>query len=208
MSTIAGVRRQLWYPVVQQSEAKGGRGVATALASEFLGAVWSPLWLVEINWASTTSRYATAARDVTWDSETWLGNGVLRHIEAITEPLGVVATSIAVGLAGEDSSVVSAALTMQRNKALKVWLGAVDSDGSVISTPAKMFDGLVETGGSWFTSDAAGVEVRATTHLLRHRRARIRRYTSEDQKQAFAGDKGFDYVEGLQSKQVLWGRPG
>ena len=37
-------------------------------------------------------------------------------------------------------------------------------------------------------------------------RARVARYTSGYQKSAYPGDLGLDFVEGLQDKEITWGR--
>jgi hypothetical protein len=38
-------------------------------------------------------------------------------------------------------------------------------------------------------------------------RAREWRYTHESQQQLAPGDRGFEYVAGLQDKEILWGAP-
>ena len=36
-------------------------------------------------------------------------------------------------------------------------------------------------------------------------RSRIRRYTNQDQQQKFSGDKGLEFIQELQEKELFWG---
>jgi hypothetical protein len=37
-------------------------------------------------------------------------------------------------------------------------------------------------------------------------RPRVARYTNNDQQSRFPGDRGFEFVESLQTKEIFWGR--
>jgi hypothetical protein len=54
--------------------------------------------------------------------------------------------------------------------------------------------------------DYATIELKVENKLVDLERARVRRYTSEYQKSKYPNDKGFDFVEAIQGKPVLWGR--
>lgn len=59
---------------------------------------------------------------------------------------------------------------------------------------------------------AAGETTRITAQyedrLVDLERSRERRYTDEDQQFEYSGDLGFEFVAGLQDKQLIWGGPG
>jgi hypothetical protein len=46
------------------------------------------------------------------------------------------------------------------------------------------------------------------SRLIDLEKPRNRRYTAENQKQRFAGDKAFDFVESLQNQRLQWGGGG
>jgi hypothetical protein len=55
-------------------------------------------------------------------------------------------------------------------------------------------------------SDTCTIELKLENRLVALERAITRRYTEEDQKNLFAGDKGFDFIPDLQDKQLVWGK--
>ena len=87
-------------------------------------------------------------------------------------------------------------------------MGFLDSAGSLTSS-FTYFRGTNDT----ITYQATGETVTATllleNELLRFGKSNIRRYTNEDQKQAFPADpfvdKGFKYVHAIAEKEVKWG---
>ena len=56
------------------------------------------------------------------------------------------------------------------------------------------------------TGETLTISVSIESRLIDLERPRIWRYTSEDQKRVYPTDKGFDFVNDLQSKQIIWGR--
>jgi len=54
--------------------------------------------------------------------------------------------------------------------------------------------------------ETSTVELKVENKLIDLERARVRRFTSGYQKSVYPGDKGLDFVESLQDKEVVWGR--
>jgi len=54
--------------------------------------------------------------------------------------------------------------------------------------------------------ETSSIEVKVENKLIDLERARVRRFTSGYQKSKYPGDKGFDFVESIQDKEVVWGR--
>jgi len=54
--------------------------------------------------------------------------------------------------------------------------------------------------------DFGTIELKVENKLIDLERARVRRYTSGYQKSKFPNDKGLDFVEDLQDKEIVWGR--
>ena len=55
-------------------------------------------------------------------------------------------------------------------------------------------------------ADTCDVELKVENKLIDLERARVARFTSSYQKSVYAGDKGLDFVESLQDKDIVWGR--
>jgi hypothetical protein len=49
------------------------------------------------------------------------------------------------------------------------------------------------------------VSVSVENALITLEKAKDRRYTDQDQKNLFAGDKGLEFVDDLQDKSIAWG---
>jgi len=54
--------------------------------------------------------------------------------------------------------------------------------------------------------ETSTIELNVENKLIDLERARVRRFTSGYQKSVYPGDKGLDFVESLQDKEVVWGR--
>ena len=54
--------------------------------------------------------------------------------------------------------------------------------------------------------DSGSIEITIENKLIDLERARIARYTSAYQKLKFPNDKGLDFIEDLQDKNIVWGR--
>ena len=56
------------------------------------------------------------------------------------------------------------------------------------------------------TGETSTIELMVENRLIDLERARVARFTSGYQKSLYAGDKGLDFIEDLQSKDIVWGR--
>jgi hypothetical protein len=56
------------------------------------------------------------------------------------------------------------------------------------------------------TADTCTVSLTIENKLVDLERPRVARFTSSYQKSVYSGDKGFDFVEDLQDKEIVWGR--
>ena len=54
--------------------------------------------------------------------------------------------------------------------------------------------------------DSCTVQLTLENKLVDLERARVARFTSAYQKSIYPNDKGFDFVEDLQDKKLVWGR--
>ena len=172
-----------------------------------------PVIFAEAEFSTGTLRLWTGADTISWNGETWIGAGQLLSIEPDKETIRINATGLRLSLSGIDSANIANALVNARqNKPVNCWMGFLDSSGNIIVDPFKFFSGLVDILTITEDGDTSVITLQAENRLIALNRARIRRYTDEDQKTGIVGkdwsdDKGFRHVTEIQEWAGLWGVP-
>ena len=146
--------------------------------------------------------------DLAFGGNTYTGTGDLLSISAITETSDIQATGIDVNLTGIKSSFISIAKNHEyQGRPLTVSLGAFNASGSLIADPVIVFSGFMDTMTIAESGNHSSISVSVENKLVSFERARVRRYTAEDQKIDHATDKGFEFVTAIVQKEIIWGRP-
>lgn len=173
--------------------------------SEFTQDSFSPLLAVELNFDSGILRLWNGYADLTIDGETYIGSGNLLQISGIEETGEIAARGVTMTLSGLSTDIISVALQENyQNRTARIYLGAIQSDGTVQSY--QVFAGRLDVMNIEESGETATISVTAENRLIDLERPRIRRYTSEDQKSIYPGDLGLDYVNDLQDKTLDWGK--
>ena len=150
--------------------------------------------LCEINYPDLPVRAWTGIGDLEWNSKTWKGVGDFGSVSAIQEKTGPQAGNIKIGLSGVLSSMRALALeNSSANCITTVWLAAFEeTEGvwSVIDDPWKPFSGITDV----HRIAASTIEVNVETWLARLKRAKISRYTHQEQQRRFPTDLGLEYA--------------
>lgn len=141
--------------------------------------------------------------DITIGSNTYTGSGSVIGISAVEEDAQISAKGITVTLSGITSTVISYALNENyQGRPLKLYVGTIASDGTVSSY--MIFSGLMDVMTIVEDGETCTIAIAAENRLIDLERARVRRYTSEDQKQLHSSDNGFDFVASIQEQQIDW----
>lgn len=181
------------------------RNLTTAVQNELAASELEPFFAIKLAFDSGDVRIWTGYNDITIASETYIGGGQLLSISPVEETVEVAAKGVTFALNGINSSLVSVALIESyQGRSAKVYLGVLSS-GAVVADPYLLFDGrmdvmTIEDGG-----DTANISLSAESRLIDLERARISRYTDNDQQNKFAGDTALRYVSSLQEKEIAWG---
>jgi hypothetical protein len=77
---------------------------------------------------------------------------------------------------------------------------------STQTTYTEVFSGYMDQMNIQEGAETSTIEITLENKLIDLERPRVARYTSQSQQQRFAGDEGFNFVEGLQDKEIVWGR--
>jgi len=128
-------------------------------------------------------------------------------ISDIDETSEIRATNVSVGLSGLPSSIVAAALTENyQGRPMTLYFGTLDANGAINNDPYVVFKGQMDQMSIQESGETATVVIDCESRLVDLEMARVRRYTSEDQKIDYPNDKGLEFITDLQDKQVVWGK--
>jgi hypothetical protein len=180
------------------------RGLAAGNLTAVTGEVVTRTMAVALDFPSGMARWNGSTLDIVIGGNTFLGLGALGSIGVIEEGAETRPYGLTVGITGVPRDAVALALTQEyQGDAATIWEVQLDANGQPIGTPPIAFRGRMDQ-MSVTLGDTASVTVRLENRLADWERARVRRYTDEDQKRAFAADKGFEFVTATVDKDIVW----
>lgn len=183
------------------------RSMTTATGSALAADTVYPVFLAKVTCVSGDVLMWTGLGTITWNGMDFLGAGELGGISAISETTETAAKGITLSLSGIPIEMVATALSETRQGLpATVWLGAMDADGALIADPFPLYAGFTDVPTLEDGADTCTVSISVESRLIDLERPRVRRYTPEDQHIDYPGDKGFDFVASLQSKEFKFGR--
>lgn len=183
------------------------RGLSSEMLAVATSEVVRPIVLVECAFDSGNVNLWNGIGDLTYNSVTYIGAGNLLGISSIDESSDLVANGANVVLSGIGEPLISKARDEDyQGRSLDIYLGAMNEDGSVISSPVKIFSGFMDVMVINDSGDTADISISVENRLIEFERTRVRRNTAEDQKIDYPSDKGFEFVAEIQEKDIVWGR--
>ena len=181
------------------------RDVDPAIDPELEADPYRLLVMAELDFPSAPVYVHSGVGEVDFDGKTFLGVGQLGKVSPLQETTELQSYGLSLELSGVDPALVSISLNDNvQGRDAKIYLVFLDEDLQIINPPV----------GPWVgRMDYMGAEVGQTATLILHiesrladwERARIRRYTDEDQQAEYPGDKGLEFVSQMQEKELLWG---
>lgn len=182
------------------------RDIAAAVEAAAEDSNVRPYLLVHLDYESGAVRIASTPFDITFDGDSYLGVGRLGSISAIQEGPEMKSYGISMQLSGIPTSYMTE-MRQERfqDRACRIWLGFLDAGHRPIGTPAQLFGGRMDV-VSFEVGETITATLTAESRLVDWERPRTRRYTDQDQQQAFAGDKGLEFVQATTEMELVWGR--
>ena len=182
------------------------RGADTALAAAATQAVVRPYLLVELEYPAETLRVTSLPFDLTYDGDLYQGVGRLGSISEISEGTEIRSYGLALRMSGIPTDYRDAVIEADaQGKPGRVWLGLLDANHVPIGTPLKVFQGRIDI-TDIEVGETIAVTVSLESRLVDWERPRIRRFTDQDQKRAWPGDRGLEYVQAVSDMELVWGR--
>lgn len=213
------------------------RELLDGIARTLEGDVVRPFFAVELNFPNDEVLRFWTGNGLLYNTEQgleYLGTGNALNFSSVEETSELSVKGVELTLSGVPSPLIDLAIYADYQGGLCSIYFGMFQEGSIL-TESSAFqseiyllqeDGdrfLLETGSSSFTEiftgymDQMNIKEEATTstiiltaenRLIDLERPRPSRFTSGYQKTLFPNDRGFEYVESLQSQQLFWGRSG
>jgi len=204
------------------------RDLSTNTLENIEGDVVYPFFAVELNFDSETLRMWTGQGTLVLEDGTqWIGTGQLLDISAIEETAEMAVRGATITLSGIPSEILSLALSEPyQGRVCNIYFGTftqgsiLQESGSYIllqdggkillqESPTgfnQLFSGYMDQMNIQDAADTATIELKVENKLVDLERARVARFTSGYQKSVYPNDKGLDFVESLQDREIFWGR--
>lgn len=178
-------------------------GMLTALQASIL----YPAIFVNMGFASGTVHIWSGVGSVTWGGNTYTGVGSFGGISVIEEGSAVEAKGIALTLSGIDATMLADALQeMQLGLPISIYMALYASrGGSLIADPLVAWAGRMDQPEIVISGTTATISIKAESRIIDLNVPVDRRLTLEDSQIKVPGDLGFQFVFGIQEKQLLFG---
>ena len=187
-----------------------------------------PFFAVELLFdGDQTLRMWTGTGTLVYNGLSWYGTGNILTLDTIEETSEIAAKGATITLSAVPSEVVSLALTepYQGRKA-NIYFGTFTyghvlqesssyilfEDGNKISLEdqrtnlTQIFSGYMDQMNIEEGADTSTLTLTVENKLIDLEKPRTARFTSTYQKSLFPNDRGLEFVEDLQTKEVVWGR--
>jgi len=185
------------------------RGLTSAVKTELATGIIEPVLLIELGFG--TPVYLTNASfditsSVSGSSRTYLSNGHLKNISAVSETNKPTKNSLIISLSGVDQTYVSIALNENIiNDDVHIYRGFLDDNLSLISDPFLLFYGTINDYKITDNTSTAKIVLTVTSHWGNFSKTSGRTTTDNSQQRFFSGDKGMEF-SALTVRDIKWGR--
>jgi len=184
------------------------RSIGTDFQAQLDSTQLQPFYAVSVEF-TTPLRLWTGYSTISVDGNSYFGSGNLLKMSQVNETADIRATGLNITLSGMESSIISSALTEDvQGTVVKVYFGVLtttDNQTVVVDTPYQIFEGFLDTMTIREDGETAEFTITVENKLITLEKAVDRRYTDQDQKNLFSGDKGLEFIDDLQDKNVVWG---
>lgn len=159
------------------------RALTAAMISAITAGTVKPVLIAKIGTSSADVNVWTGVGDLNFQSEIYSGIGNFGGVSPVEETSELRAAGLNFSLSGVPSSLIATALgNIRYGRPAILWLGLIDTaTGALVADPYKMFTGLTDVPTIDEGPDTSVITISAENRLIDLERARVRRYTPEDQ---------------------------
>lgn len=164
-----------------------------------------PILLIESDFDSGAINLWNGIGQLNYGGKTYIGAGNLLAVEPVSESTDLRANGTSVTLSGINNTLVGLAKDEDyQGRALTVKLGAMDENNDVIADPVIMFSGFMDTMMLTESGDSSSITIDVENKLIQMDRAKVRRFTDNDQRIDYPNDDGFSFVAKIQDREINW----
>ncbi len=184
------------------------RGIASGLLTALQALVVRPVYLVKMEFTGSDLYLSSTIKNISYDSQTWLGNGLLKSsFDGVHEVGDVQATGVKIKLEAYDAALMSLLLTgLTRSKTASIYIGALDSSHDLVLSPQLIYKGFFDSVAFGESGNASEAIVSYENELITLRNINEFRYTHESQQIYFPGDLCFQYTDLIADWSGFWGK--
>ena len=158
---------------------------------------------VEFYFPSGEVRLWFGIGNVTIDGKTFTGSGTLLGISEIEETAQLQASGVTLTISSIPTTMIALAISEPyQGSVCNVYFGVTEPTRAMSVVFSGFVDQMVVTEGA----DSCTIAVTVENKLIDLERPRSRRYTQKDQESRYPGDRGLEFVESLQTKEIFWGK--
>jgi hypothetical protein len=171
-------------------------------------------FFAELSFRSGVERYWSGASPIIWDGKTWLGVGQLGAIGPMESSEDFRANGVTLGLYGLPRSVYhtdfnSLTATDYKGRSARLVTAIMTPNFQTVVHPIPRYFSIDTLDYELDAETGASITVGLEVETRRASRARVRRYTPQDQALDFPGDTAFEFVPFITSGvDVKWGTGG
>ena len=188
------------------------RTIATANKNETTAEVFRPVLFLFLDLDGGDVTVNSSDQDIAWDfdgdssDETFTGVGQFGSVSVINESADLKASGIQCMLTGVPTTHISNALSESYSgRTAKLYIGFLNASRVLVADPMVIFAGRIDAMDIQIGSTAS-VSVSIESKLVDWERARIRRYTNEDQRNLYSTDEFCEFVVQTVEKELVWGQ--
>lgn len=161
--------------------------------------------LALFDFAGGAWRVASTPYNVPWSGDTYSGLGVFGKVSPVEEAAEQRKYALDFSLSGVDPALISVALQeFYQGRDVKFWLALLDSNYEIIADPVLAFWGLMDT-MDVVAGTEAEITVTAVDRRSRWEKGAGLRFNHATQQSLYPGDLGFEFVEQMVEKELVWG---
>ena len=204
------------------------RGVSEGFKEAVGADVVRPFLAVELLFDSSPFRVWNGLGTLDVNGVVYSGAASLLNISTIEETTEIAARGMTFQMSGIPSELLSLAISEPyQGRIARAHFGVLNVPerlltqvGEIITSEnllpidisesdqrelVEIFSGHMDVMSISDGEDTAVITITAESRLIALERPVVSRFTPEDQKRRYAGDKGFDFVADLQDKEIKWG---
>jgi len=206
------------------------RDVSPAVLNSLDDDVVYPFYAIELLFdGDNTLRMWTGQGTLVYDGVSYYGTGQILTVDSVEETTEMSAKGATLTLSAVPPQVLSLALSEPyQGRRCNIFFGMFANgnlltesnvfllleDGSKILLQSQdtgltqVFSGYMDQMNIDEGPDSSVIKLTVENKLIDLERVRVARFTSSYQKSIYPNDKGLEFIEGLQDKNIVWGRAG